>query len=249
MQVYDVGDLVRPGDNEWCAVVSDGWYRGKVGTHQRSESYGTSVAFLGQLHAGDVVVVTGAEWTAATGPIRAADLMDGQIDDHNVVPADWQPVAVADHGYERLTYSPAPPVRAVETLTPRSVRRLDDDHQIVDLGQNINGRVRLRNLGPIGTDVKPRVRRGASTTDGDVTLANLASDDHDRSRQTTRSITWSSAGRAGRRCSSRATRRTASATSRISGPSGSTHLRRDRGHRRAQRPASHRLVPTAATIA
>ena len=52
VQVYDVGEILRAGENEWEVVLSDGWYRGRVGNWQSSENYGDRVAFLGQLHAG-----------------------------------------------------------------------------------------------------------------------------------------------------------------------------------------------------
>ncbi|MFN8025796.1 MAG: family 78 glycoside hydrolase catalytic domain [Acidimicrobiia bacterium] len=177
VQAYDVGALLRPGDNEWRVVLSDGWFRGKYGTHHRSEYYGTRVAFLGQLHAGDLVVTTGDDWTAAIGPIRTADFMDGQVDDHTVVATDWHPVTVVEHGSANLTYSPAPPTRATEILTPVSVRAIGGGRQIVDLGQNIDGRVRLRNLGPAGTTTT-LVHGEALDEHGDVTLDHLASTDH-----------------------------------------------------------------------
>lgn len=177
VQVYDVAHVLRPGDNEWCVVVSDGWYRGKYGTHHRTEQYGDRVAFLGQLHAGGHVVATGAGWAAATGPIRTADLMDGQAEDRTVVATEWRPVTVIGHGFTTLTYSPAPPVRATETLTPVSVRSIGDGRQIVDLGQNINGRIRLADLGPAGTTTT-LVHGEALDADGDVTLDHLASTDH-----------------------------------------------------------------------
>ncbi|GMU77605.1 MAG: alpha-L-rhamnosidase [Acidimicrobiia bacterium] len=177
VQVYDVADLLRPGDNEWRVVVSDGWYRGKYGTHHRSDCYGDRVAFLGQLHTPGGVVTTGAGWTAATGPIRSADLMDGQVEDRRVVATDWQPVTVVDHGFGHLAHSPAPPVRATEILTPVSVRTIGNGRQIVDLGQNIDGRVRLTDLGPHGTTTT-LVHGEALDDDGDVTLEHLASTDH-----------------------------------------------------------------------
>ena len=61
----------------------------------------------------------------------------------------------------RLTASPAPPTRRVEELRPVAVTRLVPDRQVVDLGQNINGWVRLHDLGPEGTDHHAHPRRGA----------------------------------------------------------------------------------------
>ena len=60
---------------------------------------------------------------------------------------------VVEHGYAGLVDSPAPPVRRVEELRPRSVTRLASGAHLVDLGQNVNGWVRLSNLGPAGTEL------------------------------------------------------------------------------------------------
>jgi len=193
VQAYDVGSLLRAGENEWRVVLTDGWYRGRVGTRQRANAYGDRVAFVGELRAGDRIVVTGPEWTCATGPIRGADLMDGQEEDHNVALGGWQPVAVADHGFERLTYSPSPPMRATETIRPVEVRRLTPEHQVVDLGQNINGHVRLRMLGPAGATVT-LVHGEALDERGDVTLEHLVAHDDVLVRQTDRVV---SSGRDG----------------------------------------------------
>ena len=114
---------------------------------RRSPGLGVTVAFLGQLHAGKRIIATGPQWEWATGPVIAADLMAGQAEDHNRKPEEWQPVAVADHGLDRLTSSPAPPTRRVEEIRPVAVTQPSADRQMVDLGQNINGWVRLANLG------------------------------------------------------------------------------------------------------
>ena len=50
---------------------------------------------------------------------RVADLIDGQHEDRRLVgQSTWEPVRVVDHGFDTLTTSPAPPVRAVEELRP-----------------------------------------------------------------------------------------------------------------------------------
>src|SRR5262249_37610176 len=133
VQTYDVDDLLVAGDNAWEVVLSDGWYRGRNGFRQARNCYGDTVAFLGQLHAGDVVISTGHEWQPETGPILAAALMRGQSEDHRLAPREWQSVVVADHDFARLAASPAPPMRRVEELRPVSVARLDGERQIVDL--------------------------------------------------------------------------------------------------------------------
>jgi alpha-L-rhamnosidase len=173
VQTYAVGDLLRQGTNTWEVVLSDGWYRGRNGFAQLADCYGDTVAFLGQLHVGGGVIATGEQWRSATGPIVAADLMAGQVEDHRVEPHDWHPVAVVDHGLANLTVSPAPPVRRVETIRPVAVTRPRPDVQVVDLGQNINGWVRLDDLGPAGTTTT-LTHGEALDHQGDVTTDHIA---------------------------------------------------------------------------
>jgi alpha-L-rhamnosidase len=176
VQTYDVGDLLLPGANVWEVVLSDGWYRGRFGFTQQADSYGEHVAFLGQLHVGDELVVTGPEWESSSGAIVAADLMAGQREDHRLEPSSWRPVVVAAHDLDRLTTSPAPPTRRVQSLRPAAVTRLPGGAQVVDLGQNINGWVRLRDLGPGGTAVT-LTHGEALDADGDVTQEHLGAFD------------------------------------------------------------------------
>jgi alpha-L-rhamnosidase len=171
VQTYEVGHLLRSGENLWEVVLSDGWYRGKHGNAQHADGFGASVAFLGQLEIGSTTVASGPDWKCATGPIISADLMAGQVEDRRLEPGPWRPVRVADHGLEQLTASPAPPVRRIEELRPRTVSRVAGG-QVVDLGQNINGWTRLHRLGPSGTDIV--LRHGeALDADGDVTTTHL----------------------------------------------------------------------------
>src|SRR5205085_8549347 len=99
-------------------------------------------------------------------------LMDGQRTDLRIEPVEWAEAAVVDIGFDRLTTSPAPPVRRIEELRARSVHQLAPDRQVVDLGQNINGWVRLTNLGPAGTTLQ-LTHGELLDPDGDVTTDHL----------------------------------------------------------------------------
>jgi alpha-L-rhamnosidase len=71
-----------------------------------------------------------------------------------------------------LVGSPAPPVRRTQTIRPSRVSRIAGDRHVVDLGQNINGWLRLSSLGPRDTTL--RLTYGeALDASGDVTLEHL----------------------------------------------------------------------------
>ncbi|MFI7542314.1 family 78 glycoside hydrolase catalytic domain [Actinoplanes sp. NPDC049599] len=158
VQTYDIGGLVRDGENVLAVVLSDGWWRGQTGALRSTGQWGTRVAVLAQLDDG----VTGP-WKCARGHLISADLIAGQRVDLRALPVGWtepgfddtgwQGAAVAGHGYATLVDSPAPPVRRVEEIVPVAVTRPGPGRQLVDLGQNINGWIRLGRLGPAGTRI------------------------------------------------------------------------------------------------
>ncbi|MGN6871479.1 MAG: family 78 glycoside hydrolase catalytic domain [Solirubrobacteraceae bacterium] len=189
VQTYDVTDLLRPGRNAVGAILSDGWFRGQVGLPRAHDQWGSELAWLAQVHVelsdGTTVVVrTRDGWRSARSHIEAADLIAGESVDlrrrmegwagPRFDDSGWEQVGVADHGYANLVASPAPPVRAVQELTPVSVRRVASG-QVFDLGQNINGRVRLRDLGPAGTEIT-LTHGEAVDAHGDVTTEHLKVD-------------------------------------------------------------------------
>ncbi|MBI4944358.1 MAG: family 78 glycoside hydrolase catalytic domain [Actinobacteria bacterium] len=187
VQTYDVTAALRPGRHVLGAVLADGWYRGQVGLIRAHDQWGTRTAFLAQVHLDHddgttTVLGTDGGWRWAPSPVLAADLVEGQHEDRRLADpqwctagrddAGWEPVTVEARGYDGLVASPAPPVRAVEERRPAAVTRPRPGVFVVDLGQNVNGRVRLHDLGPAGTTTT-LTHGEALGPDGDVTVEHL----------------------------------------------------------------------------
>ncbi len=173
VQTYDVGPLLRDGENELLAVVSDGWWRGFVAFTREHDVFGEELGLLAQLEAdGRAVVVTDGSWETTSGPIVAADLIEGQHTDLRVATdAAWGPARELDADLSNLCAPIAPPVRGVELVRATSVTAVND-RQVVDLGQNINGWIRLRTQIPDGATIS--LTHGESLDDdGDVTMEHL----------------------------------------------------------------------------
>lgn len=190
VQTFDVGSLLRNGQNAVGAVLSDGWFRGVNGMFRDADCFGHRTALLVQLHAtladgSEVVVTTDSGWRSATGGIREADLMGGMVVDHGQEPsgwtrpsfddAAWDPVGTADIGFDLLGSSPAPPVRRTELRRPLAITRAPSGAQVVDMGENIVGWVRLAELGPAGHQTVLTYAETLSP-DGEASQRNLLPD-------------------------------------------------------------------------
>jgi len=139
-------------------------------------------------------VATDGTWEAATGPILVSSLYDGEKYDARSerpgfslpeveVPresgadeagngilgmglSDWSPVAVGRRDPATLVAPALPPIRCTEELAPQSVTRLDDGRFLLDFGQNLVGRMRIRVDGPAGRIIE--LRHAEVLQDGDL---------------------------------------------------------------------------------
>ncbi|MFC0681524.1 family 78 glycoside hydrolase catalytic domain [Lysobacter korlensis] len=167
---FDVTHLLVPGENVLGAILTDGWFRGRHGFERRADGFGTRTALLAALHVDDgdgtrIAVATDGSWMSRTGHITRADLMDGQAVDFRLLNEGWcSPGASSDawtaaslglgdlyQDRNRLVAPIAPPVRRIEELRPVSTTTPRPGTAVVDFGQNINGWIRLSELGPEGT--------------------------------------------------------------------------------------------------
>jgi alpha-L-rhamnosidase len=171
-QTLDLTDDLRPGDNVLGVTVAEGWYRGRLGFHGgRRDTYGNEIGPLAQLelHYDDGsadVVVTDRQWRAALDGRLSASLYDGETYDARLADPGWTTPEFDDTGWiavdelasvaNRMVTPTGPPVRRVETLSPIAVEQSPTDVTVVDFGQNVTGRVRMRVRGAAGDAVTLR---------------------------------------------------------------------------------------------
>jgi alpha-L-rhamnosidase len=162
---HPVGERLRPGRNRIEVLLSDGWFRGCHGFERRADGFGTETALLLQLDVVDAAgertaVASDSSWRSRPSHITRADLMDGQAIDFRLLGErdgvrPWHPVTLASGGlYDDRTRLVSPvgePVRRVETLVPSSVTHPRPGTAVIDVGRNINGWMRLDDLGPRDT--------------------------------------------------------------------------------------------------
>lgn len=188
VQTYDVTSLLRQGDNAVGVHLGTGWYAGRVFWLERvyGDDRPSALVQLELTHDDGSVIVFGSDgtWLAQTSPLLWSDLMKGEALDAASLASDWAAPEADRRGWLTAEVVPAPTVPLVATAAP-GVRRLmeieprdawvgPDGQWIVDMGQNMVGRVRIRLDGPAGAVVRLR-HAEVLEPDGRLHTANLRS--------------------------------------------------------------------------
>ena len=186
-RTHDVTRLLRRGPNVLAAHLADGWYRGRLGFHGgRRDIYGDRTGLLAQLEVecedGSLVRVgTGPDWRCAPSPTLSASLYDGERHDARMEPHGWSEPGFDDTGWApavpvrrdpaTLVAPTSPPVRRTAELEPAEVSRTPSGALLLDFGQNLVGRLRLRLTARAGTEVT--VRHAEVLEDGGLCVRPL----------------------------------------------------------------------------
>ncbi|KAL4962573.1 alpha-L-rhamnosidase [Aspergillus stella-maris] len=176
-QTYDVTKLLPGAGTASClgVRVAEGWFAGRLGFGGGKRNiWGDMTAVMAQLDIWYIDgrrdrVCTDETWSAAQGPVRLAELYDGEkydarceIDGWSLPIGDssalldsdqWLPVVVQSPLPEtvKLVAGTCPPVRPQAVMQPVACTSTQSGKRIVDFGQNLVGVVRLKNMhGPEG---------------------------------------------------------------------------------------------------
>jgi alpha-L-rhamnosidase len=187
VQVYDVTSLLQEGPNALGVMLGDGWWRGNTGGANLRNNFGYKLAFLGQIvlkyeDGSTEVIGSDDSFKTSTGPLLKSDMKAGEICDARINldgwnrpgydDAAWNPVVVADDGYDHLIGTHSVPVRQKEKFTPK-VLHTPNGETVLDFGQNIAGWVEMKVAGEAGTEVV-LIHGEALDREGNFTLKNLA---------------------------------------------------------------------------
>lgn len=158
-QTYDVTDQLTDGENEWTALLGNGWYKGNLGWEGRKNIYGDGLALLAEMHIeytdGSIEVIkTGDQWKVTDSAIRASEIYHGETYDARHVDSDWQPVQILDHTKDILVAQENEPVRKMETIKPKELIKTPNGEIVIDFGQNMVGWVELDIDGESGQTVE-----------------------------------------------------------------------------------------------
>lgn len=168
-QAYDVtAQLTSGGPNVIGATLANGWYKGDLGWSGKANLYGDTRALLLQLrieYADGTVdtVVSDQNWRASSGPVRMAEIYHGETYDARLEQegwsrpgfedAGWSPVATLDHPKEMLVMQENEPARVTEHLKPLALLTTPAGETVLDMGQNMVGRLHMSLNLPAGTEL------------------------------------------------------------------------------------------------
>ncbi|MBE0655203.1 MAG: family 78 glycoside hydrolase catalytic domain [Bacteroidales bacterium] len=174
---YDVTLLLNSGNNAIGAILSTGWYAGTIWAS--AFNYGAIPELLAKLKieyadGTSEILVTDGEWKHTySGPIREADIQQGEIYDARMEMTGW-----ANYGYDETGWSlpqividaannikygaaiqvqahPAQPVRKTETREPVEVTDVGGGRYVVKFDQQMSGWIEFRGVdGDAGNKIK-----------------------------------------------------------------------------------------------
>nr|WP_263327663.1 alpha-L-rhamnosidase [Neobacillus sp. Marseille-Q6967] len=197
-QTYDVTSQLKSRSNAIGVMLADGWYKGNLAWEGKRNFYGEKRGLLLQLnvryHDGtEEVIETDHTWKSAAGPILFSEIYHGEIYDARLEQkgwsnpgfndTKWKGVVVHNPPLTKLVAQENNPTRVTETLKPQSVMITPAGDTVLDMGQNMVGRIRFKVEAPAGTKI---VLKHAEVLDkdGNIYFGNLRS-----ARQTTEYFT------------------------------------------------------------
>ena len=160
LQVCDVTELIKAGENEITVELADGWYRGSCGAWGRKNQYGKQTKLYAQLELygkdGKITTVNSDEsWAWSNdGAIRFADNKDGEVVDARLFPSySGKAKVVKEKVFPTSSNNVA--VTEHETFKP-TILKTPKGAAVLDFGQNIAGYIAFTLNAKSGQTVKLR---------------------------------------------------------------------------------------------
>ncbi len=173
---FDVTGNLTVGANAFGIMLGNGWFNPqKKWWGWRMQWYGSPRAIM-QMHVeyedGTTQLFSSDEtWKAATGPIVASCIYDGETYDANLEKPGWEEPDYDDSQWDsvnlveppggELVSAMLPPSRVTETIQPVGRKQPEPGVYVFDMGQNFAGWVRVKVKGPKGTELVLRFAEDA----------------------------------------------------------------------------------------
>jgi alpha-L-rhamnosidase len=191
---YDVTAQLQSGKNALGVLLGNGWYNHQsiaVWYFDRAP-WRDRPTFCMDLRItyedGSIeTIITEKDWKTTLSPVIFNSIYTAEHYDARLEKQGWNRPNYDDSGWKRVVYRAAPsqnivaqqlhPIRNVEKVSVRSVKKINDRTYMFDLGRNISGVTQLRVEGEVGTEI--RLKHGEILRpDGSLYMTNI--DEHYR---------------------------------------------------------------------
>lgn len=150
-QTYDITNLLNEGKNEIVILLADGWYRGSIGAKGFTNVFGKETKFISQIEVFDIKnvlksIISDETWNySSDGPLRFADLKDGEIVDNNLIPSFNKKAKVIKFN-ANLKESNNEFVKENEVSTPINSFKSKSNKTIFEFKNNVAGYISFKCL-------------------------------------------------------------------------------------------------------
>jgi alpha-L-rhamnosidase len=175
-QTYDVTNLLSKEQNTLEIQLADGWYRGSIGCWGAINVFGRQTKLLCQLEirytdgANDIILSNDSFSWSNDGPIRFADLKDGEIYDASLVPTYAERAKLVKEKLMPTASNNIEP-KEHEAFSARLIHT-PTGARVLDFCQNIAGFVSFTVKGKKGQKLKLRLGE-ILDQNGEFTQANM----------------------------------------------------------------------------
>lgn len=185
-QTYDVGSLLKAGENRIDVFMGNGWYMGKFSYSSKAELrnfYGSEMKLLADLYlkkpdGSKTVIGTDTDWVAIKSPVAISGIYDGEMYDARM---DRNLIDIPKRQYLHAveTMEPQAPlypmvgvgVKKQQVLKVKEIITTRFGENVLDFGQVITGWVAFKDTAPKGRKII--LQYGEAMQDGDLYRENL----------------------------------------------------------------------------
>lgn len=186
---YDVTEQLRKGDNAIGVLLGNGWYnhQSKAVWDFDRAPWRNRPAFCADLKitytdATTETIPTDLSWKTSSGALIFNSIYTAEHVDTRLEQIGWNTFDFDDSNWQEVRYRGAPsqnvtaqqirPIRNVQTISAKSVQKMNDNTYLFDFGQNMSGTTRIKISGERGTEV--RIKHGERLFDnGRLNMANI----------------------------------------------------------------------------
>lgn len=187
---YDVTPQLQNGENAIGVLVGNGWYNhqsmGVWDFHRAPWRNRPTFCMDLKITYSDGTTETigsGLDWKTSTGPLVFNSIYTAEHYDARLEQKDWSTTSFDDSKWQGVGFRSVPsevvsaqqvqPIRNVETIPAKTVKKLNDNTYLFDFERNMAGVTKIKVSGEEGTVV--RIKHGERLfPNGHIDLANIA---------------------------------------------------------------------------